>query len=98
MKNEIYIDERHIDKLFEVTELHYKWLNKYYPNIKHNYSSLLQTNYSKLVYFVLVDLLGQYDSVAIDNKMRKMHSAYLSLFEISEYNRENNKIDGMIAA
>jgi len=86
---------KHIGKLFEVTELHYKWLNTYYPNNNHIFSKLLYVNYLKISNYIIVDLLGNYDLEAIDSKFNKMCSAYISLFEIAELNRKN-KI--MIAA
>ena len=82
------LNNRHINKLFELTEIHINWFKTFYPNSKsNNFSTLLRINHSKLSTYIKSDLMGKYDLDLIDEKFNRMFDAYHSLYEISEYNR-----------
>lgn len=97
--NMFNLNNRHISRLFELTELHVNWFKTFYPNSESNdFSILLRINHSKLSTYIMSDLMGKYDLDMIDKKFDRMFEAYHSLYEISEYNRlsetpnNNNKI------
>jgi predicted secreted Zn-dependent protease len=83
----------HINKLFDLTELHLDWFKKYHPENTPTFCELLSINYQKIIDYTYINHLGEYDDYIIDEKLEKMQKAFNSLFEISEMNRQNEKIN-----
>lgn len=92
INSSIDLNNRHVNRLFELTELHINWFRTFFPNsINNNFSTLLKINHSKLYMYIKSDLMGKYDLDLIDEKFDRMFDAYHSLYEISEYNRITDK-------
>jgi hypothetical protein len=91
MKVDLHIT--HINRLFELTELHMDWFELYYPDSKPTFSDLLSLNHKRLLQFCVIEKLGNFTDKDLEDKFEKMFKAYNSLFEITRLNRElDNKI------
>jgi hypothetical protein len=76
-----------VNRLFELTELQMKWFKQYHPMVNSPFHILLKSNHNKILYFIWVDLMGEFIEDEIDKKFNRMFNAYDSLFEISKYTR-----------
>ena len=89
----IDLNINHVNKLFELTELHMEWFTLYYPDNKPDFATLLRMNHKRILNYMIIDKLGKYTDQDIEEKFERMFMAYNSLFEITRMNREyDNKV------
>lgn len=83
------LDISHINRLFDLTDKHLSWYDKYYPK-STSFSKLLKRNYNNLYYFCITN---EYDEYVIHNKLDRMFEAYDNLLYITNLNRISKKRD-----
>ena len=93
MRLEVDMNIEQVNRLFELTELHMSWFNRFYPNDTPPFHILLKKNHDKIKEYIKFNLMGDYVSDDIDNKLFCLFDAYNSLIEITYHNRNQKDIN-----
>ena len=87
----IKLNTHHINRLFELTDLHMEWFNTYYTNTVPPYSNLLKRNHRILIDYCIIQLMCKYTSDDLNKKIDRMFDVCDTLFELTEIRRNNKQ-------
>ena len=80
------LNTSHINRLFELTELHISWFKKFYSDSVPEFSYLLRRNHIILSHYCMIELYNHYTDIDIHHKLDKMFNAYNDLQKIMRFN------------
>jgi hypothetical protein len=63
----MYLSKKHIELLYEISEIHYQCFQKFYPEYGIKYSDVLQLNHKKMIDIIKVcDDINKADEIFKD--------------------------------